>query len=734
MFTASGIPNTDELFSDLTDDQAQAVRHTDGPLLVLAGAGCGKTRVITRRALNLARTVTSPHNILAITFTNKAASEMRERIMVLGGRAGSEMTVCTFHSLCYRLLRIHHERAGLPDDFTVFDSADQRKIAKAAVARAHLSAENWSPARVQSLISNAKNSMVTASIYAEQAVDWSERTVAKVYEAYEAILSEQHGVDFDDLLLKMALLLKQDEDLRQCLERRYSHVLIDEYQDTNSAQYLIAHLITEQNKNICATGDPDQSIYGWRGADIGNILRFEEDHAGAQVVRLERNYRSTQRILSAASALIEHNQQRKEKTLWTKNDEGARVRVLLTDDAGEESSTIADELAARRDRGEDLSDVAVFYRLNSLSRAVEEAFLKTGIAYQVARGVEFYNRKEIKDVLAYVRLLINVHDEVSLTRIINTPTRGIGKTTIDRIIAHARSLEKEMFEFVFEPQSVPTLKRAAVAKVAAFATLLGGLRHAIDESPSTALARIISESGLQADMNKLAEVDSDPLDNVNELINAATAFEQEHSEATLRDWMEYTSLLGDVDSIEEGDGRVTLMTLHAAKGLEFPVVYMIGLEDGLLPFQREPGDPTYDEEEERRLCFVGMTRAKRELTLSHCDYRMVRGVSERKTKSAFLDELPAGEIEKVDLIGEGADSSRRGWLDDLPDDIEEWAQGSLVRHDERGIGRIVWIRRNGAQVHLEVQFQTGASRTFVLPFADLQLVDFDEISEGAFDF
>ncbi len=732
MVHASNAHELDALLADLTDPQREAVCHTDGPLLVLAGAGCGKTRVITRRAAYLARTVTQPRNVLAITFTNKAASEMYERISALG--VGAEMTISTFHSLCYRLLRIHHERAGLPDDFTVFDSADQRKVIQLAIARAQLSADNWSPARLQGVISNAKNAMVTATMFANEATDWSERTIAKVYESYEMVLAEQHGVDFDDLLLKLAFLLRDDEEFRRQLERRYTHVLIDEYQDTNSAQYLIAHLITEQNKNICATGDPDQSIYGWRGADIGNILRFEEDHEQAQVVRLERNYRSTKRILAAASSVIEHNVQRKDKTLWTENDAGSKVRVLITGDADEESDFIAKELAERRERGEDLSDVAVFYRLNSLSRSVEEALLQNGVAYQVARGVEFYNRKEIKDVLAYVRLLINVHDEVSLTRIINTPTRGIGKTTIDRIIAHARANGREMFEFVFQPQLVPTLKNAAIVKVTAFAELMGNLRKVTEESPSIALERIIRETGLQASLGGESNLDADPMENINELINAAAIFEKDRPEATLIDWMAHTSLLSDVDAMDDDTGRATLMTLHAAKGLEFPVVYMIGLESGLLPFEREPGDPTYNEEEERRLCFVGMTRAKQELTLAHAKYRMVRGISERKSKSPFIDELPGSDVEIVDRTGSGADSSRCGWLDDLPHDIAQWGPGTLVKNDDWGLGRIDWIRRNGAQVHLEVTFAKGSTKTLILPFADLERVDFDEVGEGAFDF
>ncbi len=714
------------LLGGLTESQLEAVRHTDGPLLVLAGAGCGKTRVITRRAAYIACTVASPHSVLAITFTNKAAEEMRDRMFALG--IGREMTVCTFHSLSARLLRTHHRRAGLAENFTIFDTRDQRQVLKEAIKRCDLSSDNWRPAKVQTVISNAKNAMVTAEGFAECADDWGQKTLARLYGSYEAILAEQNALDFDDLLLKLALLLRRDRDLRSEIESRYSHVLIDEYQDTNSAQYEIAYLISEHNHNLCATGDPDQSIYGWRGADIRNILEFEKDLPSAKVVRLEQNYRSTKRILSAASALIEHNVARKEKTLWTENPEGARVRVVRVEQSEAEAEYIASDIVERNAAGEELGDMAIFYRLNSLSRSIEEALIRAGVAYQVARGTEFYARKEIKDVLAYARVVVNPRDEVSLVRCINTPARGIGKTTIERLLKHARAEGRPLYDVIMDANDVANLRTAALKRVGLFSSILGSIALLRDSSPRAALEQILGLSGLRADLAKLAEQDPEPLDNVEELVNATAVFEEAHDNATIRDWLEYTSLLGDVDAVEDCGGRVTLMTLHAAKGLEFPVVYVTALEDGLLPFYREPGDPECDVEEERRLCFVGMTRAKRCLTLTHADYRMVRGVAERRGPSEFLAELPKRELDYIDNAGLiGGRGKRRQSVGALPDDIEQWEVGALVRHPTYDLGQIQWIRPNGAQTRVGVIFRNGAEKSFILQFADLVRVEFDEI-------
>ena len=715
------------LLTDLNGPQRTAVTHTDGPLLVLAGAGSGKTRVITRRAAYLASTVAQPAEVLAITFTNKAANEMRERILALG--VGPQLTVCTFHALGARLLRMYHDRVDLPPNFTIYDTDDQRKLIKEAIEQAGLATNNWSPATAHATISRAKNYMQTAAQFEEEARDWSQRTLARVYRLYEQLLGECGAVDFDDLLLKTARLLQSDEVLRRRLEGRYRYLLIDEYQDTNEAQYIMAHLLTQEHANICATGDPDQSIYGWRGADIGNILHFEEDYPAAKVVRLEQNYRSTQRILAAADQVIAANTQRKEKTLWTENPEGKYVRVIECENPREEATWLADEIHRAVGEGARLSDVAVFYRINAMSRAIEEALLRAGIAYQVARGTEFYNRKEIKDVLAYLRVLINPADDVALLRIINTPARGLGDTTVSRLRNHAATQHVPLTEVLKQAGDVPGVGRAK-GRVETFAALLADLASLADQAPQVVVDQVLRRSGLMAELNTEIDVSRSPLDNVNELINAAADFQAEHPDGTLIDWLEHTSLLSDVDSVDGGREMVTLMTLHACKGLEFPLVFVIGLEEGTLPFVRngESGPSVADEEEERRLCFVGMTRAKQELTLTQCRFRLLRGVETRMMRSRFLRSLPRAEIEWVKPLPEhGSAQSDTAPAGRLPDDIEQWEVGSLVRHPTYGLGRINWFRRGHRRTQVGVTFEDGREHNLVLEYTKLVRVDFDEV-------
>ncbi|MFH0979958.1 MAG: UvrD-helicase domain-containing protein [Planctomycetota bacterium] len=716
------------MLADLNDPQRAAVTHTDGPLLVLAGAGSGKTRVITRRAAYLASTVATPPEVLAITFTNKAANEMRERLLALG--FGWEMTICTFHALSARLLRIYHGRAGVPPNFTIYDTDDQRKLIKEAIERVGLSTTQWAPAAAHARISRAKNYRKTPDRFEEEAVDWSERTLVRVYRAYEELLAERGAVDFDDLLLKTARLLQTDAALRRQLEAKYRYLLIDEYQDTNEAQYIISHLLTLEHANICATGDPDQSIYGWRGADIGNILHFEEDYPAAKVVRLEQNYRSTKRILAAADRVIAANVRRKAKTLWTQNAEGCRVRVVECENAREEAVWITEQVHQAAAAGSSLSDIAVFYRINAMSRTVEEALLRAGIAYQVARGTEFYNRKEIKDVLAYLRVLLNPADDVALLRIINTPARGIGATTVRRLQHYAATQGTPLTEAVKQAASAPGVGRA-LGRVQAFAAILAELAPLVGQPPRVVVEQVLRRSGLLAELKTEADVDSGPMDNVNELISAAADFEREHPEASLIDWLEYTSLLSDVDAVESGRELVTLMTLHACKGLEFPVVFIIGLEEGTLPFSRS-GDfdarLDEDEEEERRLCFVGMTRAMRALNLTHCRYRMLRGVEMRMVRSPFLYALPRDEVESVNLCDRAAAPRQRTSSDSrLPDDVELWEVGTLVRHPQYGLGRVTWLRRGAKRTHVGVTFKNGTDHNWVLEFADLTRVDYDEV-------
>ncbi len=725
--------NIEMLLTDLSDAQREAVTHTDGPLLILAGPGSGKTRVVTRRAAHLACTVTDPHRILAITFTNKAAKEMQARVDVLGVANG--MTVCTFHALCAKLLRWHHDRAGVPKNFTIFDRDDRRKLIKKTLVRCNLASENWSPASVEQEIGRAKNAMLTPEAYAQNYGDYQSRTYARIYETYEKLLTEMGGLDFDDLLMRMAMTLDRDGELRTELENRFHYVLIDEYQDTNAAQYKIARLLTRDRKNLCATGDPDQSIYGWRGADIENILSFEKDYPSASVVRLEQNYRSTKRILAAADSLITGNTQRKEKALWTENDEGVPVRVIAFESGEAEAFGVAQDIARQTRGGASLRQVAIFYRVNSLSRVIEEALMREGINYQIARGVEFYNRKEIRDVLAYIRVLLNPADEIALLRVINTPPRGIGATTIGRLTAAAQTAGMRVIDALMNEEILSGLGRSA-AKVRVFGKLLSNLTAALELSPPKALEFVISHSGLRAMYKDEGDGDDAPRGNLDELVSAAAAYHEDNPEATLIEWLEYAALVSDVDAVAEDVDKVTLMTLHAAKGLEFDIVYVLGLEDGLLPFRRDFGGlgSEDDTEEERRLCFVGMTRARKGLTLTRARYRMMRGITQRTVRSPFLDELPEDGVECSEQGGDSGArrAGRRQPVDhgELPADVAEWTVGTLVEHPLHGLGQILSIHRGARRTHVDVQFKDGEKRSWVLEFADLKRVDFDDVGDA----
>lgn len=712
-----------QLITDLTEPQRDAVLHTDGPLLILAGPGSGKTRVVTRRAAHLACTVTAPCHILAVTFTNKAAAEMRDRIGALG--VGSGMTVCTFHALCARILRQYHQQAGLHRNFTIIDRDDRRKLIKKSVEEAGLASANWPTSAIEPRIGHAKNNMLDAEAFAGQAADWRDQTIARIYRCYQQLLDRAASLDFDDLLMRVAILLNANEELRSELEDRFRYVLIDEYQDTNASQYSIGRLLTRQRRNLCATGDPDQSIYGWRGADITNILSFERDYPDARVVRLERNYRSTKRILAVADALIAGNVQRKEKSLWTDNEEGPPVQFVECETAEDEATFVVQQIAQRIKAGCGPGDIAVFYRTNALSRVLEEALIREGIAYQIARGVEFYNRKEIKDVLAYLRVLVNPADEVAMLRIINTPPRGIGSTTVRRIVDLARQSARSLYDLIASGDALATAGRSA-GKVSQFAGLLNTLASARNYAPPQALEFVMSHSGLRAMYHPDSIGDDEPTSNLDELVSAAAAFAEKNQDVTIVDWLEFAALISDVDAVKEGDNRATLMTLHAAKGLEFAIVFIVGLEDGLLPFRRRD-DEGVDDEEERRLCFVGMTRAKKQLMLSRARFRMTRGVTVRTTRSPFLAELPKGLLERIESKTSGARRRTPVVSGRLPADFAHWETGVLVRHPEYGLGQVLSLDRGARRTHVSVQFEDGRKKKWALEFADLVRVDFDDI-------
>ncbi|MCA9285083.1 MAG: UvrD-helicase domain-containing protein, partial [Phycisphaerales bacterium] len=669
--------DTSPLLHDLTPAQREAVAHVDGPLLVLAGPGSGKTRVITRRVAYLVGQGIPAWSILAVTFTNKAAGEMRDRIDALlppdlPGRRG--LTVSTFHALCARLLRRYAAEAGLDPGFVIYDTTDQRDAIKRAVVDAGLDSAQFSPGNVAATISKAKNALLDAAAFAAEATDFSARMMARVYTAYERVLAANRAVDFDDLLLRTARLLRSRCDVLAQLQERYRYLLIDEYQDTNHAQFLIANAIAgppSTGSNICVVGDPDQSIYGWRGADLRNILEFEEHHPQARVIPLGENFRSTGHIVEASAALIACNVRRKEKELFTSLEAGEPVSAIVCQDEVHEAEQVVERFRALEESGVPYREMAVLYRMNALSRVIEAALRDAQVPYVVARGTAFYDRKEIRDALACLRLLLNPADEIALQRVVSTPPRGIGATTMEKLRLHAVHTQVTLFEAMRVAGTIDSLGARARKAIAEFVGLIEGLRAEAFETSWSAgpsdlaayVARVIRASGLEAHHAKDASDEGvDRIANLGELVSAAATFrlpdadddplgqdEEQPGSAPLRldgllaAFLESVALVSDADAIDPERGAVTLMTLHAAKGLEYDAVAIIGLEQGTLPHQRGL-ESDHELEEERRLCYVGMTRARRHLLMTRTEVRTVRGMTERRIPSQFLSELPAGAV------------------------------------------------------------------------------------------
>ncbi|MEJ2703589.1 MAG: UvrD-helicase domain-containing protein, partial [Sedimentisphaerales bacterium] len=562
----------DTLWRELTDSQREAVFHVEGPLLVLAGPGSGKTRVITYRIAALIEEGGAPYNICAITFTNKAAEEMRQRAAALGASGGAHIS--TFHSLCVRILRRYADGAGIHSGFSVYDDADQRRCVKEAIKERSFDSTNFPPARMLDAISTLKNKLIDAESFKAEADNFFSKTLAEIYLTYERILRERNGLDFDDLLMKTAFLLRDRPDVCSELGNRFRFLLIDEYQDTNHAQYKIAQALASHHNNICATGDPDQSIYRWRGADIRNILAFESDWPDAKVVKLEENFRSTATILAAADHLIACNRNRKEKTLIPTHSDGQPVQVTGYEDDKSEARALAEQVKELAEGGASFKDMAVFYRVNAQSRAIEEAFIKTQIPYQILRGVEFYRRKEVRDLLAYLKILVNPSDENALVRIINTPTRGIGKTTLQRLSAYAAQNGMSLMEAVKKSSVIDSLPKAAKAKLAVFYNLIEQLGKDVEGEVAPLAEQVLNESGLAESLRAAGAEGETALENVNELINGAADYDQHTEQPSLIDYLHQISLFSDVDAYDPASERVALMTLHAAKGLEFDNVFI----------------------------------------------------------------------------------------------------------------------------------------------------------------
>jgi DNA helicase-2/ATP-dependent DNA helicase PcrA len=665
--------STDDLLIGLTDAQRDAVTHINGPQLVLAGPGSGKTRVVTHRIANLLCHGISDRSILALTFTNKAAEEMKSRLARLA--PGSNVWISTFHRFCARLLRRYASLVGLAENFTIYDTDDSRRLLRNVLREKDYDTDQITPDRIAGAISNAKNRLLSPEDYAPAARSIAGTIAAKVYPEYQARLLGSNAVDFDDLLFHSAVILRDNPEVRRSLDERYRYILVDEYQDTNLPQYLIVRALSNDYPNLSVTGDPDQSIYGWRGANIKNILDFEKDYPDVQVVRLERNYRSTKRILRVADHLISHNVRRKAKELHTENDEGPPVRLVAYPTQQEEAQEIAARIAADLRSGKRRArDFAIFYRINALSRALEIALREQGIPFQLVNSVEFYQRMEIKDVMAYLHLMNNPRNDVALGRIINTPPRGIGKKTIDTLAEHARNTGTSLLQAAREAGVIQSLSKRAAVAVAKFVAMFDAISEHAHGPVEEILGHVLSASGYQEHLaSSESEDDQDRLANIQELLTAARQFDELHSgDNALEAFLEQASLVNDTDGLEGEADRVMLMTIHSAKGLEFPVVYVVALEHGILPHERSLNDAE-KEEEERRLLFVAITRAREELHLGHAIYRAFRGQQRMTVPSHFLLELPRDEMEFVEASRWGATRFTPPTNDFDQSDEQEWS-------------------------------------------------------------
>lgn len=767
-----------DILSSLTDAQREAATHIDGPLLMLAGPGSGKTRVVTHRIAHMLLQGVQARNILALTFTNKAADEMKLRIDRLV--PGQHLWMGTFHSFCARLLRQYGNLVGLADNFSILDTKDSKKALQSAVDEAKVDLSHASIDTVLWEISNAKSNLRTSEEYERESgskFSGVSEITRQVYPVYERFLLRANSVDFDDLLLHVAVMLRDNPELRHDLDQRYKYIMVDEYQDTNLAQYAIVRALSLSNENLSVTGDPDQSIYAWRGASISNILEFEKDYPEAKVVRLEQNYRSTKRILRAADDLIANNKQRKQKELFTENDEGEPVRLVCFPHPNDESDAIAARIASEVESGKrSLRDYAIFYRVNAFSRPLEYALMKQGIPYQVVRGLEFFQRKEVKDLLSYLQLINNPSNDVAFNRVVNLPARGIGKTSLQHVINHAQRYQLTMLEACREAGLIESLSKRAATAINKFVTLIDVLITSIHLPVSDLLVEVVEETGYGDYVDAQdAKADEDRRGNVDELINAAREFEREMQASTLEAFLEHVALVSDVDDLDADPDRVTLMTMHASKGLEFPSVFVVGVEHGILPHERSLEDPAA-EEEERRLLFVGITRAEQQLQLSYCQRRTFRGQTRIASPSQFLYELPRDEMEchiptgglsTVGLGGLGSEYELEpDFMDEtnsefevdqslsdydqseesassIPAPLEEMAAqlktaaqlvgkevrgkkktvafhpGMQVQHHEYGIGVIMAMTGKGPKRTATVKFTDQQERKFRLAFAPL---------------
>lgn len=724
------------LLTGLNKEQQQAVQHTEGPLLILAGAGSGKTKVLTVRIAHLLAQGVNPYEILAITFTNKAAKEMKSRVEGLVGDVANRIWLSTFHSFCAKFLRFELDNfLGYNSNFTIYDTSDSQAVIKAALKALNLDDKYYPVGAMIGAISDAKNKLLFASDFRKQARDFYQQKVADVYEYYERELRKNNALDFDDLLLVAVKLLQSNEAVLDKYSKRFRYVMIDEYQDTNHAQYLLAKLLASHWKNIAVVGDADQSIYAWRGADIQNILDFEKDYPNCTSIKLEQNYRSTKIILDAANAVIENNEGRPKKNLWTDKTEGAKIQHFTAQSEHEEAAFIGDTIAKKHDiHGVPYGDMAILYRTNAQSRVLEEALIKRALPYTMVGGTKFYDRKEIKDVLAYLRVLYNPFDDLSLLRIINVPKRSIGATTVAKLQDYARANGTSLFMTLTQLHLVDTIKGKTKEKLEDFGILIFTLVAEMeDKTVLDILESILDRTGYLAQL----EESTDPQDqaraeNIGELLSVAKDFQDTNPNGTVEDFLEQVALVNDVDSFEQEESKVTLMTLHAAKGLEFPIVFLGGLEEGLFPHSRTLMNPE-EIEEERRLAYVGITRAEKELYISNATTRTVFGRTSSYLPSRFIDEIPEELVDGLRAKRKVPDDIKRHVPQHMSvtsrpvtkpivrnEVIADWKVGDTAIHSKWGNGKVINVAGEGAGMKLTIEFPTQGVRVVMAKFAPVK--------------
>ena len=764
-----------DIFEGLNPAQKKAVEHTDGPLLIMAGAGSGKTKVLTCKIANLLAHDVAPWSILAITFTNKAATEMRERVDRLIGEGAKDVWLSTFHSFCARFLRREIEATDIyKRNFVIYDSSDSQVVIKDCLKELNLDPKQYAPNAIQNAISNAKNQLMGPKAMERDAENFFQKKVAEVYKSYARKLRTNNALDFDDLLMVSVVLLEENEEIRTKYQRRFKYILVDEYQDTNGAQYQLTKILAAQHHNLCVVGDAGQSIYGWRGADIRNIMDFEQDYPESHTIKLERNYRSTKNILAAANAVIEHNINRKKKELWTDNATGEKLTTYEARDERDEGQFITTTITKQKTIfNASYGDMAILYRTNAQSRVIEETFMRAGIPYTMVGGLKFYDRKEIKDVLAYLRVIYNPLDTVSLMRIINVPKRGLGATSLGKIAAYAEEHELTMFDVISNPDAldeIPGITTRVKKPLELFsAFIFQFMGYQANMHLDDLIQKVLDESGYLAELKAENKPENESrIENLREFIGVARDFEKSEETPNLETFLSQLSLVSDIDNAEMEDDRVTLMTLHSAKGLEFPIVFMIGMEEGLFPHSRTLMDDN-EIEEERRTCYVGITRAQRKLYLTNARQRTIYGKTNAFPPSRFLAEIPEDYVERLvpranafgfanadhygaqqrngfmsfqpgpNQMGHGVSFSGKpqSALEAMnalgqknisvqpqagiirPDTSVKWKVGDKAQHGKWGIGTVVSVKGQDDEVELKIAFPDQGVKGLMQKYAPI---------------